>query len=268
MRKLTIISLLCAGVILLAACYPMSIRQPVTQPVRPSESRSLQAQSSPKLLLVTGEYAPYTSARLSGHGFFTEIVEAALKEMGVEYEIKFYPWARCEEMVLSGQAWAAFPYGMNEKIAQSYLISSPVYPSRHTFFYLKNNVRIDDNTLKFADIADFKDYVIGGANGYWYGTKEDLINKGILRIVWADDIYGLVRMLYNKRIDVFIEDELVGWEVIKKIYPGEEDQFVTLPRAAKTSQYNLIISPKYPKSEELLEQFNAAVGRLKKREEL
>ncbi|MBP2636701.1 MAG: uncharacterized protein H6Q72_2608 [Firmicutes bacterium] len=268
MRKIAIISLLFAGVILFAACYPLSTRQQVTQPVRSSETRTAQPEASKKLLLVTGEYAPYTSARLSGHGVFTEIVEAALKEMGVEYEIRFYPWARCEEMVLSGQAWAAFPYGMSEKIAQNYLVSSAVYPSRHTFFYLRDNDKFDAKTQNFTDIADFKDYVVGGANGYWYGTKEGLINKGILRVVWADDIYGLVRMLYNKRIDVFIEDELVGWEVIKKIYPGEEDKFATLHHAAKTSQYNLIISSTYPKSEELLDQFNAALSRMKKRGEL
>ncbi len=265
MRRQVIIALLFAGVILLSACYPISTRQPVAQPVRPVDNVLGQPASSKKVLLVTGEYAPYTSAKLSDHGFFTAIIETVLREMGLEYEIRFYPWARCEEMVLSGQAWAAFPYGMSEKTAPSYLISSAVYSSRHKFFYLKTNGKFGDKTQNFRDIADFKEYVVGGANGYWYGTKEDLKHQGFLRVVWADDIYGLVRMLYSKRIDVFIEDELVGWEVIKRIYPGEEDKFATLTSDARSSQYNLIVSKTYPKSEELLEQFNAALDRIKKR---
>ncbi|MDR3561288.1 MAG: transporter substrate-binding domain-containing protein [Negativicutes bacterium] len=263
MRRTAIIALLFTLLVLLAACS--SDKPSTARPAAPPGDAPAEPSRSAKVLLVTGEYAPYTTEALPDKGFFTQIVTAVFQEMGLECEIRFYPWARCEEMVKSGEAWAAFPYGLSEKTLQTYQVSAKVYPSRHKYFYLKNNGRLSDQGQDFERISDFKDFTVGGANGYWYGSKDDLKKLGIDRVEWAYDADGLVRMLYNQRIDVFIEDELVGWEAIKRSYPNETGKFATLPNDAQQREYFLIVSKTYPQSADLLNRFNAALGRVKDR---
>lgn len=211
MPKTALAALLLGCLLLCSGCF--ADRPAVSEPQKTSGSAPT-AGADNKIVLVTGEYAPYTSERLADHGFFHQIVAAVFKEMGQDCEIRFYPWARGEEMVRTGQAWAAFPYGASGKTAQNYLTSEPILSSRHKIFYLKANEQMRVKLDNFNDIADFKDYIVGGANGYWYGTQADLTRRGLVQVEWADDIYGLVRMLYSTRIDLFIEDELVGWDVI------------------------------------------------------
>lgn len=224
--------------------------------------RPAQQPAAAKVLLVTGEYAPYTSEKLPDKGRFVLIVAAVLQEADIEYEIRFYPWARCQEMVRTGQAWASFPYGYSATTARTYLLSEPILSARHKYFYLKTNQAIAANEDELQELAAFKDHVFGGANGYWYGSRTDLAALELTKIQWADDIYGLVRMLHSRRIDVFIEDDLVGWEVINRLYQAQQDQFATLERDAKLMDYFLIVSKQYPRSEELLTKFNDALRRL------
>lgn len=261
MSKNKAMLLLAASILFLMSCQ---VQRPEVRLPEPVARDSGQPSGNLKILLVTGDYIPFTSQALPGNGFFSEIVTQALQDMGVAYELRFFPWARCEDMVKTGEAWAAFPYGFSERIAAAYHMSDAIFPSHHRFFYLKANKKLGDEVQHFRDIAEFRKYTFGGSNGYWYGSKDDLLELGFENVEWADDIDGLVKMLYNKRIDVLIEDELVGWETIKRLYPEEEDRFATLQQEAKAREYFLIVSRTYPRSLELLEKFNVSLRRLKK----
>lgn len=215
-----------------------------------------------KVLLVTGEYVPYTSEGLEEYGFFTKLVTSALKDAGIDAEIKFYPWGRCSEMVKNGEAWASFPYGHSEENDKTYLMSDVIYPSTHKFFYLKGNEKIKDEVHNFKEIADFKNYIFGGANGYWYGSQDDFKSKGVTT-EWAADIDALIKMLYAKRIDFFIEDNAVCQDAIKRLYPNDTDKFATLENNARQQDYLLIVSKTYPQSEELMKKFNESLKKIK-----
>jgi polar amino acid transport system substrate-binding protein len=208
-----------------------------------------------KVLIVTGEYIPYVGENLENMGFITELIESTLRLANIDYEIKFYPWARCSEMVQSGEAWASYPYGHSDANDQIYLFSDIIYNTKHKFYYLKDNEKITEEVNDFTTIGDFKDYILGGANGYWYGNPEDFAKLGVTT-EWAGDTDALIKMLHSKRIDFFIEDELVCKEAIKRLFPGEEEKFGILPTDAKIQDYYLMVSKVYPKSEELLNQFN------------
>ncbi len=248
-------------IVLLTGCHfsKLPSGQTVDLPGQPVKSESRQ-----KLLLVTSEYAPYTSELLPGRGFFVQIVDAVIRETGMEYEIRFYPWARCEEMVRNGEAWATFPYSFSEKRAKVYLFTEPILSSYHRFFYLKENDLLVEKEPELKTLLDFREYKIGGANGYWYGEQKDLQSQGFKDVEWADDIYGLVRMLYSRRLDFFIEDELVGWNVVHHLYRGEENKFATSVNVAREQEYHLLVSKNHPRSQEMLNKFNATLLQLKR----
>lgn len=218
----------------------------------------LAVPDAEKVLIVTGEYVPYVGQNLKNQGFITELIETALIDAGIDYEIEFYPWARCSEMVENGEAWAAYPYGHSEQNDKTYLFSDAIFKTKHKFYYLKENDRISEEVQGFTTISDFKDYVFGGANGYWYGTPEDVAGLGV-EVEWAGDTDALLKMLYAKRIDFFIEDELVCEDAIQRLFPGEKDKFATLPANAREQDYYMIASKDYPESEALLQRFNNAI---------
>lgn len=258
-RKALVAVLGCA--LFLVSTYFLNNLPPVPSTKVPT-TPPIESQSHSKILIVTGEYSPYTSETLTDKGFFTQIVTTIFQKTGLDCEIAFYPWARCEEMVRTGKAWAAFPYGAYGSIARKYQLSSPIYTSNHRFFYLKTDDSAHDKMQTFHTLTDFKDYTVGGTNGYWYGSKADLQAKGIKNVEWAGNVDGLVNMLYNRRIDMFIEDELVGWTTIKKLYPNEIDKFATLRNIATSQEYVLIVSSSYPHSDDILKQFNATLSLL------
>lgn len=223
------------------------------------QSESAEILDKDTLLIVTGEYAPYTTQAEENRGFLTEIVEATLKYSGLKYKIEFYPWARCSEMVLSGEAWATFPYGYSEEKELSYEYSYPIFSSKHKFFYLKGNEKIGTEVSKFSKISDFSNlYTFGGANDYWYGNQAKFEEYGV-KVEWANDTDALVKMLHSGRIDFFIEDELVCGEAIERLFPNEIDTYAKLPIEAKIQEYFLISSKDYPKTKELTDQFNSAL---------
>lgn len=214
------------------------------------------------ILLVTGEYAPYTTEGEVNMGFFTEIIKAAFNKSGMKYKVEFYPWARCSEMVETGEAWATFPYTSMEELPNDIYFSDPVFPSSHLFYYYKGNGKVNNEVLTYSKISHFPNsFIFGGANDYWYGNKESMEQNGV-EVEWANDTVALVKMLRSGRIDFLIEDELVCDEIIKRLFPDEVDLFMKLPNEAKSVSYHLVVSKEYPNTMEIRDRFNRAIMEL------
>lgn len=219
-------------------------------------------KTSQKLLIVTGEYPPFVSENSKNYGVLSQIVLKALDNMGIPYEIKFYPWSRCEQMVLDGTAWATYPYGITEERSKNYLFSEPIYTSIHKYFYLSTNSKIKNEVHKFNKISDFKNYTFGGQNNYWYGDQNNFKKLGI-KAEWAFSSEGLIQMLYNKRIDFFIDEQYVAKLLIKKLYKAEASKFHALENNAKTIDMAVMISKRYPNSSKIKSAFNVSLKKLK-----
>ena len=261
-RTIALLSLLL--LIIVTGCRNTSRTETTLTPVSTPESIDIAAgRDSGKIILVTGEYPPYTSESMPGGGFYTQMVQSTFDTMGIECEIKFYPWGRCAELVQSGQAWATFPYGYSSVHARDYLLSDGLYPAIHRYFYLKKNTDLYEKVKNYHNLPEFKNYVFGGANGYWYGNKKDMEANGV-KAEWTADTNGLVQMLYHERIDFFMEDEIVGWNTIKKEYPGQSDKFAVLRNPAHEHEYLLLVSKVYPGADSLLKKFNMAAEQNKK----
>jgi len=211
-----------------------------------------------KITMVTGDWPPYTSEKMAGKGFFTEIVTAVCKEAGVDVEYKFYPWLRSEKMVQDGEAFAVFPYFPSADRKKIYDFSDPLCNSTGKFFFLKEKIKSD---VKWTTFADLKSHSIGGTLGYWY--KKDFEAAGLNVDYAASDEQG-VKKLEAGRFDLLATDELVGWDLIKSLFPKELDKFGTLSKPLNRDALCLMVSRKYPNSAAINQKLNLAIRQIKK----
>ncbi len=206
---------------------------------------------------VTGEWAPFTSKDISGQGFVTEIVLAAAQEAGIRVELFFAPWARCELMVKSGEAFASFPYVKTEKRQKSFNFSDTITISYAKVFYYAGFAK----EISWSTLADFLPYRMGAVRGS--SDVETLVNAGIKPII-ATDSNAAFGMLKLGRMDYYPENELVARMSIKNLFPGDVDKFLTLTRPYSSNSLMLLVSRTYPKSQELLLKFNSGLATIRK----
>ncbi|MBF0573716.1 MAG: transporter substrate-binding domain-containing protein [Desulfamplus sp.] len=213
--------------------------------------------SAAKVILVTGEWPPYTSEKMEGYGFLSEIVFAVFKETGIEIEYQFYPWLRCEKNIKEGDAYAAFPYIITDERKAIYDFSDPLGKSSFKLFYLKSNVQSDVVWEKYEDL---KEYKIGGIAGYWY--EKAFADAGIKLDLAVSDELG-VKKLEAGRFDLLATDELVGWTLIKKMFPADIDNFAVVNKALKNDLLRLMVSRTYPDAQTITKKVNEALQRIK-----
>jgi polar amino acid transport system substrate-binding protein len=209
--------------------------------------------ASDEVLLVTGEFPPYTGEALEGGGLVTEIVTAVFAEMGRPVRVEYYPWGRIETMVENGEAWASFPYVPTEERQQRFLFSDNLLTTEESLFYYGDAMR----DVTFTEFADLQPYRVGVALGYWY--IEPLEAAGVNTDPANDDLANL-RKLQAGRIDLAPISYYVGQWLIQSNFPDDAASFGVLDTPLRVNLNMLIVSRTYPESEALLEQFNAGLA--------
>lgn len=202
------------------------------------------------VLLVTGEWPPFTSQKMDKDGFFTAVVKHVFERMGQPYEVRFMPWKRSVAMVEQGNAFATFPYRTTEKREKKHHFSDPVTTSTGRFFYLDS--RFPDG-LQWQDYNDLKDYKIGGTLGYWYEKK---FRQADLDIEFVRDDVLNFRKLVFERVDIVAAGERVGWHVLHQHFPDAVEKVSVAEKPMNENTLRLMVSRDYPDSEQLLKRFN------------
>lgn len=234
------------AVLMLAGCGTAATP---TLPPPPTPTSAAAAE----VLLATGEWEPYTSETMEGRGAFTEIVSAAFKEMGRQPKYIFYPWKRAESETKKGEVFATFPYIVTEERKADFDFSDPVMISTGKFFYLPERHKAE---IVYDKLEDLQAYNIGGTLGYWYETP---FKQARLRVDYASSDEQNLQKLYAGRVDLAASEELVGWALIRKLYPQEVDRFATVKKPLNEDPLRLMISRQYPGAAELTQRFNAAL---------
>lgn len=209
-----------------------------------------------RIVMATGEWAPYTSEKADNYGLFVEIVSAVTKEMGRTPIYKFYPWKRCENQVQLGKAWAAFPYARTEEREKMFAFSRDVISAKSVFFYYKNRMK----AVTWEKLEDLRPYRIGGVLGYFY-KKE--FEDAKLNVQYSTKEIMNIEKLIKGRIDLCPLNEPVGWEMIKSNYPDEMKNFAILKKAHQRSPLHIMVLKTNPESMRMLEQFDTALQKIK-----
>jgi polar amino acid transport system substrate-binding protein len=211
--------------------------------------------SADTVILVTGEWPPLTSEKLLGGGFFSQLVSAVFTEMSAGYEIKYFPWSRCELLVENGDAFAAFPYtGTPDRMAK-YLLSDPMYNVATKMFYYKKS----KSDFKYTSLNDLKSYKIGGINGYFY---LEIFKKNNIQYDISDTEETALQKLVDGKIQLLPLTEINGWDLIRSKYPGREADFGTLSQALDSNSVGLIVSKKLPGAADMLTKYNLALKKI------
>ncbi len=106
--------------------------------------------------------------------------------------------------------------------------------------------------FNFSNLDELKPYLIGGVHGYYY---EPLFKKIGLSVDYSDSEDDALKKLLFGRVALLPLNELVGWEMIRKLYPGQSENFST-STAIDHQNLNLMVSRKFPDSAALLRRFN------------
>lgn len=214
-----------------------------------------------EVLFVTGEWSPYTSEKMSNQGDSTELIKAICKEAGITPVFKFFPWARGEAMVESGEAFASFPYVATQDRKAKFYLSDVFQYGENVYMYYEANENITSNIKNAKSLNDIKALTFGSMLGSF--TKKEFDDRKI-KYFEVGNMEQMLSMLKAKRIDMVIDEKAALYHQIKKSYPGEINKFKILSVSYGEKMSNvLIVSKKYKNSQGILKKFNEGLKKLK-----
>ena len=222
---------------------------------------SIAAQADDTVQITNGEWPPYLSENLPGHGKVTQIVTEAFSIAGVSAEYTFFSsWARALVEAEKGSRWSgSIVWAKTDEREEKFLFSDPILVLEDNFFYLKGK-QFDWDTVE-----DLKEERIGLTRSYYYGELISAAEqRGQLNISYANtDINNFLKLL-NYRVDLVGVATDVGYALIKKNLTPEQVALVTHhPKPFRTNSYHLLISRRVENADKLIEIFNAGLKTLR-----
>ncbi|MHC1728271.1 MAG: substrate-binding periplasmic protein [Syntrophobacteraceae bacterium] len=209
------------------------------------------------LVIATGEHPPYVSENQK-ESFMTEVLHEVAHEMGVRFEFRFMPWKRCELAVEKLEAWGAIPYVITPEREKKFDFSERLYNKQSKFFFYSRSGTYKQ--IPYADLSDLKGYRIGGVRGYYY--EQAFLEAGLdVEYVTAEELN--FRKLQAGRVDLIPAEVVLGFHIIRKLFPLEVGNFFTLSKPLDASGNYLMTSKQYPDSQNLLTKFNVALKKIK-----
>ncbi|ATH80912.1 amino acid ABC transporter substrate-binding protein [Ectopseudomonas mendocina] len=187
-------------------------------------STTTLAAAQPWRVVGDEQFAPYsfvTDADDTPHGLDVELVDAVLREAGVAYEIRLYPWERVKRMLDRGEVQMAFQFAGTPQRQEQYELVGPLR-SGSTVFMTTAKTAISD----WQTLDDFSPYVIGQVRGYVY--EEHFDRADLARDTSAQNPRQLVSMLLAGRIDIIVGDRVQLQYFVHE--QRAQDQVRILPR--------------------------------------
>nr|WP_255635520.1 transporter substrate-binding domain-containing protein [Azospirillum sp. 412522] len=211
-----------------------------------------------------GDYAPFTGEDLPGGGLVTELVRRAFAVGGRQYDVRFMPWRRGYDGVVSGRFLATFPYVRTPEREREVLFSDPVIELRQ-FVYLSNRSAMDFRDGGDGDpgrLEDFGGRTICQPVGYALpAALEAMVVQGRLTRQAPSDLGACVRMVATGRADVLVIDEFSGAVAIARSGLAEDIRVSERPFAVVT--LHVVVGRATPGAEATVAIFNDGLKTLK-----
>lgn len=192
----------------------------------------LHAQQQTVVLQVN-ESSPIWSKKLPLGGMGTEIIQAISKEMGIKTDIEFIPLKRLIANTANNDIGNPLFYMNNQEFAAII----PIAVSYSSFFTYKNNVKkvLSEGVPKEIRMGILK------------GTHSNIITPGqLITFEESTSQESLFKKLKAGRLDLVVELDLVGREMIKNLFPHEIKNFYTSLVFNSSSAIAIMIDINYP----------------------
>lgn len=238
----------------LMACTPTPTATVTESPTAVVEVT--EAVQSDEVLIVTGEYPPHVGETIDGQGYTSEIVRSVFAEMGRPMRIEFYPWARGQAMVENGEAWMTYPYVGSAERREIFLFTDPLAYGQSRWFYYGETAPVPT----YENLSQLRPFRIGAVVNFWYMPAVE--EAGLTIDLGNDDVANLQK-LQAGRIDLYLGDELVMWDIIRANFPDDVNSFHTLDPIYDANPLVGLVSHLYPDTEGVLAEFNSAFQRIK-----
>ncbi len=160
------------------------------------------AWAQPQVRMGSLEWPPYTGAQLAQQGATAVVVREALRQAGMELQLRFFPWNRAVALARSDAAYMAyFPEYYDVANAQQFLYSDPIGSGPLAFAQRRTQ------PLVWSRYEDLAGKTIGVVRGYLNTEELDArIAQGSLRANEAPDDAKNLLKLASGRVDVAVVD--------------------------------------------------------------
>jgi len=212
-------------------------------------------QIKDKVQMVFTEWPPFEfSNGTNVTGCNVAVIQAVFRDLGIPVDIRSYPWKRCQELAKQGAVDCIFSFGKN-KDREAFVIfpEEPINLSRNVFFFRGNE------HFRFNNLTNLAGKKIALTAGYYYG-KEFMESTEFVKDIGPDDIINF-RKLKERRVDLFICDEMVGTYLIRQL--GLEKEFSYDKNALSEIRMYVGFSRKVPGNGELSIRFSDQLKKLK-----
>ena len=211
-----------------------------------------------KLRVVTLYWKPYdfyeeSSGKRVYRGIDLELTLETLKRMGYEYEVGFYPWGRCLEMMKKRSADVIVSaYYKDERTEYLIYPDEPLSYSVFVAFVLK------ESPIKSAEdiVGKSTSYV----KSYYYGKDFERLPVRKIPVSSSDIEF---EMLKARRVDMVIEEYFVGKELVKKHGLEGKVRIIPLPQYLRPIASYAAFAKK-PGYEKLAKEFSKVLREVKK----
>ena len=216
-----------------------------------------------KLTIYTEEVPPYNFTRNNRIvGVSTEVVEAVMKESGLNYEMISYPWARTYKFAKGRPNSLIFSISRRASRETIFKWIDVIVPSKHSVFVLKSrtDIRIDN-------LVDLKKYRIGTTLGDARETY--LLDHGFerseLQRIGGDDANATnYKKLKLGRIDLWPMSDAIGYYTVKEFGDDPNKEIRKAFVFEEMSKDGYYIAASLQTSNEIVEKLRDIIGSFKK----
>lgn len=212
--------------------------------------------AEPIVSLSTIDWEPYTGKKLSGHGFFSELVTASFKRSGYRVEFHYLPWARALQDTKDGKYDGLMAVYWSAERARYLSYPDIVWKVKEEFIALR------DNPIHYnGSLASLKAYTIGVLN---HSLQADEVTAAGIKTQPVSYQNQNVKLLLLKRIDVVLAPRSIFYHYLEIVEPHfDRSRLRILKPPYKTYDMYVAFSKERAGYERLTSDFNHGLGLIK-----
>ncbi len=257
MNKIWVIIVICAIIIIGSIITAFTLAKESTSDETPNGKNPVNGTNESKIILASGEWAPFVSENLLHEGIVSRIVRESFESEGYEVKFEYRPWNRSIEETKNGKWHGTLPWLKNEERENYFYFSEPIAYQQYVVFYHNNQIFTWDN------ISDFQGFTVGVVDGYSYGTEfDDAIKEGQIAVETTTNDSQNFQKLLAERLDLVLCEINVGYDIIEKLTSADAGNITHAPKSVNEEALYLLLSKEVEENDDLIVIFNQGLQAL------